>query len=187
MDNSQLPGQGFCSFSIYTELPVTLPGLTKSASIQLKALFLLLVFSVNTVIGLACSMNLNMGINAHHPERATTAKVHVHADGKKHIHQPSSGKHNYNKSHHTDKADHHKTDSDANCCNEKVTKFEQLDKSVTPKISLASPVFFTAFVSTYYSPNLSYTLKVSRGTKYFVRSHHPPIPDIRIAIHSFQI
>jgi hypothetical protein len=36
---------------------------------------------------------------------------------------------------------------------------------------------FDAFASSVYVPN----------TKYFVRSYHPPIPDIRISIQSFQI
>ena len=79
----------------------------RNRSIQLKAAFLLLVFGLNTVVGFACSLGLDMGFNIpHHKEEASaspihihkagkhehqkeTAKtsVHVHADGKKHVHQ----------------------------------------------------------------------------------------------------
>src|SRR5882757_4460955 len=35
-------------------------------SIKLKAAFLLVVFALNTVVGFACSMGVNMGFNSHH-------------------------------------------------------------------------------------------------------------------------
>ena len=79
----------------------------RNRSIQLKAAFLLLVFGLNTVVGFACSLGLDMGFNIpHHKEEVSaspihihkagkhehqkeTAKtsIHVHADGKKHVHQ----------------------------------------------------------------------------------------------------
>ena len=45
----------------------------------------MLVFSLNTVIGFACAVGINMGFNTthHHEEEATEAVVHIHKDGKK--------------------------------------------------------------------------------------------------------
>lgn len=196
----------------------------KSKSIQLKAAFLLTVFALNTVVGFACSLGVDMGFNSGHHEEKPTKAVHVHADGKKHIHQPTPHKRNHdntrshnekdteatvhlhasrkkhthqeklakhsheNASNKNEANNHSKADGEKdNCCNEKVMKFEQLDKSVAPTFAYISPVFFTAFLSTFYYKDVLYTFEGSSTIKYFVRSYHPPIPDIRIAIQSFQI
>lgn len=229
----------------------------KSKSIQLKAAFLLTVFALNTVVGFACSVGVDMGFNSGHHEEKNTGAVHVHANGKKHIHQPTPHKQGHddsahgNQKHiettvhvhgkkHLHQPTPHKHDHDTsanlnqkhtettvhvhangkkhihqegatkhslektssqeeannhpeadgekdNCCNDKVTKFEQLDKSVAPTFAYISPVFFTAFLSTFYYNDVLYTFDGSSTIKYFVRSYHPPIPDIRIAIQSFQI
>ncbi len=147
-------------------------------SIQIKAAFLLMVFSLNVIIGFACAMGLDMGFNAtHHHEEAIKISVHVHADGKKHIHH---GK--------TDN-DHDKSkDGKDNCCNDKVTKFSQLDKSVPQSLnSIINPVFFTAFVSSFYHIDVLHSSNVTTNIKPFVRSTPLTISDIRIVIQSFQI
>ena len=153
--------------------------MNRNRSIKIKAAFLILVFSMNTVIGFACALGLNMGFNAmhHHSEEAMEA-VHVHADGNKHIHHQEAGK-----------DDRHKkqTESEDNCCNNDVTKFSQLDKSVPQSITVRNPIFFTAFVSAFYKCDITFFCQNTPKIKYFVRSHHPPIPDIRIAVQSFQI
>ena len=52
-------------------------------SIQLKAAFLLVVFGLNTLVGFACAVGVDMSFNSsHHDEEAI--EVHVHADGTKH-------------------------------------------------------------------------------------------------------
>ena len=147
-----------------------------NSSIQFKAAFLIIVFSLNTVIGFACAVGMDMGFNTshHHDEAAMEATMHVHTDGKKHIH------HNDN--------DHHTSNNETdNCCNDQVMKFTQLDKSVPQSIKTISPTFLTAFVSAWYDIDILYTSYFDTSIKYFVRSYHPPIPDIRIAIQSFQI
>lgn len=148
--------------------------MSKALSIQLKAAFLLIIFSLNMFVGFACAVGVDMGFNTthHHEEEAT--EVHVHADGKKHHHEKAEHKHS------------HKDGKD-DCCNDKVVKLSQADKAVPQAAKLLSPVFFTAFVATYYNINITYASQVNTSTKYFVRGHHPPIPDIRIAIQSFQI
>lgn len=147
--------------------------MSKPLSIRLKAALLILVFALNTVVGFACAIGIDMGFNAtHHHEEET--EIHVHADGSEHHHEKKEHKH-------SDK------DGKDDCCNDKVMKILQVDKAVPQASKLLSPVFFTAFVALYYNINISYPSQINVSNKYFVRGHHPPIPDIRIAIQSFQI
>lgn len=146
----------------------------KTLSIQLKAVFLLTIFSLNMVVGFACSLGLDMGFNATHHHEEETPEVHVHANGPKHHHEGADHKHQ------------HKEGKD-DCCNDKVLKITQADKSIPQVAKLLNPVFFTAFVAAYYNIDSSYPSQVDTSNKYLVRGHHPPIPDIRIAIQSFQI
>ncbi len=151
--------------------------MNKNASIQLKAkaVFLIFVFATNTLIGFACAIGVDMGFNSpHHEEEETAVSVHIHANGKKHHHEEAEHKHTDN-----DKKD--------DCCNDKVVTLFQTDKAVPQFAKLISPVFATAFITAYYTLNISYPSQVSTSNKYYVRGHHPPIPDIRIAIQSFQI
>ncbi len=145
-------------------------------SIQLKAVFLLIVFSLNTVISFACAVGVDMGFNtSHHDEEQKVATHH--------------NSHHHDKSHHHGHAesDHHKSKrGKGNCCNDEVIKFAQIDKSVPQSVGI-SALFFTTFVSAFYNLDIVYTSQVDTRIKYFVRSYHPPIPDIRIAIQSFQI
>jgi hypothetical protein len=148
----------------------------RNLSIQAKAAFLLLVFALNTVVGFACAVGLNMGFNTrHHHDEAITA---------------NTGHHHGDTGHHQDEADkdHHSKDSKDNCCKDKVVKFAQVDKTV-PQSSGAgiNPVFVTTFVASFFDVDISFVSKAIPNVKYFVRSYHPPIPDIRIAIQSFQI
>ncbi len=150
-----------------------------------------MVFALNTVVGFACSVGVDMGFNTkhHRQEEATEAVVHVHKDGKQHVHHEKKEGHSHEKSHSHDGANnHHKTGNDKDdCCNGKVINFEQLDKAVLNSLSILHPVFFTAFVASYYNINILPYTNVVTNKKQFVRGHHPPIQDIRIAIQSFQI
>ncbi|MEP7319746.1 MAG: hypothetical protein ABI921_13420 [Panacibacter sp.] len=163
----------------------------RNRSIKLKAAFLLAVFALNTVVGFACAIGLNMGFNSTHHgnSEGTEAVVHVHKDGKRHIHQEKKKKHRHDESHSHDEAKTHpKPGSDKdNCCNDKVRNFEQLDKSVPHSLNLIHPIFFTSFVNTYFNTGILFHADIVRDVKPFVRSYHPPIADIRIAIRSFQI
>lgn len=153
----------------------------RNTSIKLKAAFLLTVFALNTVVGFACAIGIDMGFNSQHhhdDDEATEVSVHLHADGKKHEHHNEPNKH-----HHDEKNSSKKDD----CCNDKVTKFEQLDKSVAHSLNIIHPIFFTSFLSAFYNVHLLHPSDVIIDNKHFVRSYHPPIPDIRIAIQSFQI
>ena len=157
----------------------------KRRSIQFKAAFLIVVFSLNTVIGFACAVGIDMGFNTthhHEDEEATESAVHIHKDGKRHVHHEEA------KHHDEANNDHHKKGGKDNCCNDKVIKFNEVDKSASHSLNAnINPIFFTTFLASFYSINIFYTSYIDTGIKYFVRSYHPPISDIRIQIQSFQI
>ena len=159
----------------------------RSLSIQFKAAFLLFVFSLSTIVGFACSVGLNMTFNAdHHKERGGhQQKSHEH--GKSHEHAASTD-------HHQEPADHHKQVSNLqenpedNCCKDEAAKFEKSDKR-TPQsfnYNLQSP-FVTLGFSTPFNIDVLASHIYLPSNKYFVRNHHPPIADTRIAIQSFLI
>lgn len=157
-------------------------------SIQLKAAFLVLVFGMNTVVGFACSIGIDMGFNSRsHHNSGKEAVVHIHKDGKRHIHYEDKKEHKKPHSH----GEHKKAHADEekqkdNCCTNQVKKFEELDKAVPQSITIIHPDFLIAFFDVYYNADLPPN-DVVKNIKQFVRSYHPPIPDIRIAIQSFQI
>ena len=152
----------------------------KNISIKFKAAFLLIVFGLNTMVGFACCMGIDMGFNTthHHDEEATEAHVDVNVE--KHEHENNSV------NHHHDEKDSEKKGK-GGCCNDSVIKLSQTEKSIPQPNTVISPVFFTAFTASYYNIDILYPSQGTASVKYFVRSYHPPIPDIRIAIQSFQI
>lgn len=160
--------------------------MNKNISIQAKAAFLIIVFSLNTIIGFACAIGIDMGFNAthHHEEEGIQAPLHIHADGKKHIHENGSAKHHDEAGGHPYKSKEGKD----GCCNDKVIQFARLEKSIPPSLRpTINFVLFGSFIPAFYSTDVLFTSRQFRNIKYFVRGHHPPIPDIRIAIQSFRI
>jgi hypothetical protein len=152
----------------------------KNISIQLKAAVLLLVFGLNTIVGFACGIGIDMGFNSthHHDEEAT--EIHVHADGKTDDHHNPSAKHQHEEK---------KTDSNEKkgCCNDEVQKLQRLDKALNQnaKTAIDAPVF-VAIISTFLGIDIFNSAK-AYPPKYVARFFYPPPPDIRIAIQSFQI
>jgi len=147
----------------------------KIKSIQIKAAFLLIAFSLNTIIGFACAVGLDMAFNSHHHEEEALVTETSH--------------HHSTANHHHDETvkDHHQSKDADNCCHDKVTKIAQLDKAVPQAFSISvNCLFLSALASTFYNIEPLISFRESH-IKYFVRSHHPPISDIRIAIRSFQI
>ena len=136
----------------------------------------MIIFSLNTIVGFACAVGVDMSFNTthHHDDEEEGTQIHVHPDGAKHHHEEVEDKHKPG-----DKKD--------DCCHDKVIKISQADKALPHAAKLLSPVFFTAFVAVYYDLNTAYFSQIFTSTRYFVRGHHPPISDIRIAIQSFQI
>lgn len=153
--------------------------LKKSKTIQFKAALLLIVFSFNTLLGFACSLGLQMGYNDHHHEvEVATAASHT-----------EHHEHGSDQKHHEDKEQHHPNNesSDDDCCGNGVTSFNLVSKTIPQQVELVPQVLFTAFTYSWFNSGILPYTNVAKDIKPFVRSHHPPIPDIRIAIQSFQI
>lgn len=151
----------------------------RSLSIQFKAVFLLVVFSFNTVIGFACSVGLDMGFNS---SNGHEKKHEVAAD-----HHGHTGDHNGKSHHQLVEANHHSRGAEKdNCCKDEVIKFEKVDKQGARSVSVpASQLYFHTICTPYFYFNALASDVHTPENKYFVRCHHPPIPDIRIAIQSF--
>ncbi len=151
----------------------------KNDTIQVIASLLLLVFSLNTLLGFACSLGFNLGYNKHHHETevvefASHTEHHEHANNQQH-----SEKH---KQHHPESGS-----SDDDCCSNGVTSFNLINKTVPHQVEIVHPVFFSIFTATWFDTGISSYINRTNEIKSFVHRHHPPIPDIRIAIQSFQI
>ncbi len=172
----------------------------RNKSIKFKAAFLLLVFGLNTVVGFACALGLDMGFNTpHHKEKTKDPAIHVHADGKKHVHQKepvapkvhvhaNGKKHEHAAApavqHHEEKKVHGKEKDD--CCNDDVLKFQNLDKNLAQKAKtiVDAPVLLI-ILTTIFQLNISQA--VATPLLPVVRYLFPPPPNILIAIHRFQV
>ena len=142
----------------------------RNISARLKAVFLLIVFFMNMIIGLACAVGICMCCKSSSAEqlKVTTHKRPCHHSGQ------------------ADKQQESKSPKDQ-CCNVHIVKFSQVDKSFPESFAGHSSTNFTGLITSFYYFDVLHTSNSFVSIKYFVRSHHPPIPDIRIAIQSFQI
>ena len=174
--------------------------MNRNLSIKLKALFLLVVFATNTAVGFACAIGVDMGFNSpHHKETEEPAKVHIHDDGKKHVHEKEPSEvtthvheDGINHQHDSEPAkqipvngSNLLTKDDSGCCTNEVQEFQNLDKNVSVNTGINVPVF-VAILSTYFDIDLSAALK-NFPVDYKAGFFYPPPPDIRIAIQRFQI
>ena len=146
--------------------------------IKLKAAILIIVFSLNTVIGFACSFGLEMGFNNHHHDKdnavVSTSSTQHHA-GSMHSHSDKKEKQSSSKNNEND------------CCSHGVTSFNLLVKSLPEAVKKAHQLITIPTVAFFYYNDLVPTLIIPKNIKSFAQNYHPPIPDIRIAIKSFLI
>lgn len=166
----------------------------RNPSIRIKATFLLIVFSLSTVVSFACAVGVNMGFNRDH-HKNDTHDHHAQTSGAaKHKHEDESYKQARSHSHDV-LADHHikkstRTEDKANddCCKDEAAKFEKIDKRSPQPVEYSFQPLFTALGidSIFRIEHLIINLSTP-GDKYFIRNHHPPIADTRIAIQSFLI
>ena len=147
-------------------------------STYFKALFLLVIFSFNLMVGFACSIGIDMGYNKSHHHSEITNSVANHASG----HAKMRNCHKMAKNNHSNQSQ-----PGDDCCNHNVIYLSHFDKAVPASIKL----LFNPYI---YTPNLFGNYKAGNfysnnkpDKKHNGRSHHPPIPDIRIKIQSFQI
>lgn len=146
-------------------------------SIQIKAIVLLLVFLLNTVIGFSCGIGLAMEVNAHTHDKNTPTHPPV----------KDSGSHHFNAADNFQQQLVGKYNNKDNCCNDSVVKFAQLDKAVTNSVTVnLNNTFFTALVYGFY---LSDVLSTSQVTNHIplARWWFPLPSDIRVSIQSLQI
>lgn len=152
--------------------------MSRQLKYRIKSLILLLVFSINTLAGFACSIGMNMGYNeGHHqhgkePVKASTDHHHDHHDQ-----EPQKSE---------SKKEHHGGGED--CCGD-ITKLNLADKSVVNSISLQVPVFFIALVSQFILPEATTFSLLNNPTSYSLRRswNLHDHTDLRIVIQSFQI
>jgi len=166
-------------------------------SIRLKAGLLLMVFALNTVVGLACAVGIDMNFNTthHEEEQAIKAPIHVHADGKKHEHaepvKPAIHIHADGKKHeHSNEAvtphqEEKKAPEKEGCCTDELVKLQNVEKNLAPKIGVNAPEFL-AIIPTFPALSL-YNVSRAFPHKNLVRFFYPPPPDILISIQKFQV
>ena len=148
--------------------------MTRGFSIQLKAAFLIFVFCLNTAVGFACSVGINMVVKSSHHQDEKDALIHKHDNS--HTHDNANANH------------HQPAKTKDNCCKEEVEKFGMANKRAPQSIdSSTGPIFVKSVTSAIYHISVSELNNLVFQTKFFLRSHHPPIPEIRLAIQSFLI
>jgi hypothetical protein len=161
-------------------------------TIKIKALFLLATFSLNTVVGFACSLGLDMGFNSSH---------HSHEEGEKHEHG-NGHHHDGNKSHNHQhgQASHHHTDlennttafssqSEENCCSDFVVGFQNSDKQLAEKSSIQKKGTNTILYLIFAAPS-AVLINTKGFAKHFLippREIDYSPPDILVFIQSFLI
>ncbi len=157
----------------------------QNRAIQAKAIFLLIVFITNMILGFACSIGLNAGLKRAHHHEITWDNVPSHFHETTAPHTAITPGVSYTKQRH----DHHAEEGKDKCCNDLVVKFEKIEKLSPQAVKIIiAPVFLvTTFpLPGHFETYVPYALLPDR--KYLVYYHHPPPGRaIRIAIQSFQI
>jgi hypothetical protein len=146
---------------------------------MIKAIFLLMVFSLNTLAGFACSLGVDMGYNSEHHKH----DKHAHEKGHKH-----EAGHSHSHSHYKYSGPGFSKPTN-DCCSNQVNSFALLDKSIVHNnLSLKVPIFYIFSVLQFIreekeEPGIS----VNSRFQFVRRSCSLDDTDIRISIQSFQI
>lgn len=149
-------------------------------SIMLKAVFLIIVFILNTVVGFACAIGADMGFNGMHHQEKPGVRHHA-AGQKEHRHSDGQSEHHYA----ANQISAHQKD---NCCKDEVSKLTTADKEAqsVPAFSFHHSFLAILPAPVYFQDSLSF-IPANIPNTYFARHSRAPIPDVRIAIQSFQI
>ena len=146
--------------------------------LQLKAALLLIVFSMNIVIGFACAMVVDMGFNSKHQHDEEANETSVQVNGKEHQHDDKENKH-----HHDSKEESEK----GGCCNDWVIKFQIIEKNVNQNNTrVIYTRVFTTIRSDFWNVKV-FNCANALPQQYKANGFHPPPTDILIAIQRFQI
>ena len=148
--------------------------------IKFTAVFLLIVFSLNTVVGFACSAGVDMGFNSkHHHHDDDDIVLGTQTDPNDH--------HEMEEHHHHHELTRDQKGDDDNCCDKGVAEFSQSDKMLSHLFALETQTqtVFNTSVS-YYLSELEITASKPTSIR-VIRSFFFTLPDIRVSIQSFQI
>lgn len=154
-------------------------------SIQIKTSLLLFVFLLNTMVVFACSLGIDTEFNSsHHQEKTASSASHHHEEEVHHHENKTSNSPDH---HHSKEVKHDENAADS-CCKDEAVKFAKADKlsPQAPHLEI-NPFFFPTLLANFFNLNILDGVSYVFTNKFFVLGHHPPIPDIRIAIQSFQI
>ena len=156
----------------------------KKLHIKLKAIFLLIIFSLNMFVGFACSLGFNFGKGTSHHSEAT--ETHIPSHSHEHGSNASKTHHHENSKPHDHKTDHKNEKNKKGCCNDEVQKVQQLDKNINSNAKIIANDVIADVPQTHYH---SYTVIFSKTNpaKLRERFFYPPPPNILLSIQRFQI
>jgi hypothetical protein len=156
----------------------------RNQSIQYKAVFLLIVFSLSTVVGFACAIGMDMKFNQDHHKNGG----HLHAEGVKADHHEKPHSHDDQTKHINKLSDNTQEKKKDDCCKDEVAQIEKTDKRVPQPFNYNfQPLFITITLISTLNLDALASDQHTPSNRHFVRNHHPPQVDIRIAIQSFLI
>ncbi|MEI6948589.1 hypothetical protein V9K67_15450 [Paraflavisolibacter sp. H34] len=164
--------------------------MTRTQKNRIRALVLLLVFSLNTLAGFACSVGMDLGYNSgHHHGQAGHAQSKPvpgrHEQGKRHVHGAAAhGRHQD-----IGAVAHFSAAGKEDCCSGDVTRLAQQDKQVSGETPAPEvPVLWLSDISLLFlSAPETQDPGVGSRLQFFRRSCFLNDTDIRITIRSFQI
>lgn len=164
-------------------------------TIKYKALFLLVTFSLNSVVGFACSLDIGMGFNSDHHSH-DRGKHDQHSDADTHHEHDGNNRHGHEhgtKSCQPSDRDHNTSafftsPNEDNCCKDFVVGFQSMDKMVTKGFSGVQQQHIV--VSPFVIPFIFGLTNTKGFAEYFripSKEIDLPPPDILIFIQSFLI
>ena len=155
----------------------------KLYAIQIKAAFLLFIFSLNMVVGFACSLGIDMVFNAPHHVEVESKTTHTHT----HQHGSNTNKdhHGAHKSH-DQKINNSKKEEKKGCCNDEVQKVQQLDKNINTTAK-STTIFYTVLLPLSFFQTYIVNIFKTNPSKIRERFFYPPPPNILVEFQRFQI
>jgi hypothetical protein len=147
---------------------------------KVKALFLLVIFLLNTVVGVACALHFSPNFNFSEPVPYDHG-AHTHSNEDHHSSVEATGTTLKLVSLQTFTA------KAPVCCKDEVNSFNLLAKNISSagNIDLKAPVYF--ILPQFFSPYLQIVREKSKTTIFATYRKPPPSVDIRVSISSFLI
>jgi hypothetical protein len=155
-----------------------------SETIKYKALFLLVTFSLNSIVGFACSVGVYMGFNSgHYCHDRDKQREHTGTNSYGHHHGVASQQH---------AANHSSTISftsqpEDNCCKDFVVGFHSMDKLLAKQNSGQQKISDCAPSINILIAELNNIKELRPHLHNLPKEVNYLPPDIRILIQSFQI